>query len=104
MGAAGSRATILQSHEGACHCGALGFTYRPIEGLSLRGAWSQTVARPSFREMGFYVSVEPGTDDLTVGNPQLQLSDVESWDARAEYAWGEYGDLAALSPERHGSV
>jgi TonB-dependent receptor len=76
---------------------SLGFTYRPLEGLSLRGAWSQTVARPSFREMGFYVSVEPGTDDLTVGNPQLQLSDVESWDARAEYTWGELGDLAALS-------
>ena len=54
-----------------------------IEGLALRGAWSQTVARPSFREMGYYVSVEPGTDDLIVGNPQLKLSDVESYDLRA---------------------
>ena len=76
---------------------SLGLTYRPLEGLNLRGAWSRTVARPSFREMGFYVSVEPGTDDLTVGNPQLQLSEVESYDARAEYAWGDFGDLAALS-------
>lgn len=76
---------------------AFGFTYRPLEGLNLRGAYSQTVARPSFREMGFYVSVEPGSDDLVVGNPQLVLSDVESWDARAEYAWGETGDLGALS-------
>jgi len=75
----------------------LGFTYRPLEGMNLRGAWSRTVARPSFREMGFYVSVEPGTDDLTVGNPQLQLSEVESYDARGEYTWGEHGDLAALS-------
>ncbi|MGH9389073.1 MAG: TonB-dependent receptor domain-containing protein, partial [Vicinamibacteria bacterium] len=76
---------------------SLGFTYRPIEGLNLRGAWSETVARPSFREMGFYVSVEPGTDDLVVGNPQLGLSDVESYDLRAEYTFGEAGDLAALS-------
>jgi outer membrane receptor protein involved in Fe transport len=76
---------------------ALGFTYRLLEGLSFRSAYSQTVARPSFREMGFYVSVEPGTDDLIVGNPQLKLSDVESWDARMEYTWGESGDLAALS-------
>jgi outer membrane receptor protein involved in Fe transport len=76
---------------------SLGFTYRLLEGLSFRGAYSQTVARPSFREMGFYVSVEPGTDDLVVGNPQLKLSDVESWDARMEYTWGESGDLAALS-------
>jgi TonB-dependent receptor len=76
---------------------SFGLTYRPIEGLALRGAWSETVARPSFREMGFYVSVEPGTDDLIVGNPQLGLSEVESWDARVEYTWGDLGDLAALS-------
>jgi outer membrane receptor protein involved in Fe transport len=76
---------------------SVGLAWRPIEGLALRGAWSETVARPSFREMGFYVSVEPGSDDLIVGNPQLGLSDVESWDARAEYTWGDLGDLAALS-------
>ena len=74
-----------------------GFAIRPIEGMTLRGAWSQTVARPSFREMGYYVSVEPGSDDLIVGNPNLQLSDVESWDARLEYTWGGLGDLFALS-------
>jgi len=74
-----------------------GFAYRPIEGLALRGAYSQTVARPSFREMGYYVSVEPGSDDLIVGNPQLKLSDVESYDLRTEYTWGDVGDLAAIS-------
>ena len=76
---------------------SLGLTWRPLEGLALRAAWSETVARPSFREMGYYVSVEPGTDDLIVGNPQLGLSDVESYDVRAEYTWGDHGDLAALS-------
>jgi len=76
---------------------SLGFTYRAIEGLNLRGAYSQTVARPSFREMGYYVSVEPGSDDLIIGNPQMKLSDVESFDARAEYIWGELGDLGAVS-------
>jgi TonB-dependent receptor len=74
-----------------------GFAYRPIDGLAVRGAYSQTVARPSFREMGFYVSVEPATDDLVVGNPQLKLSDVESFDLRAEYSWGDLGDLVAVS-------
>ncbi len=76
---------------------SFGITYRPIEGLQLRGAYSRTVARPSFREMGYYVSVEPGSDDLVVGNPQLQLSDVESFDTRLEYTWGTTGDLFALS-------
>jgi outer membrane receptor protein involved in Fe transport len=47
--------------------------------------------------MGFYASVELGTEDVTVGNPQLQLSDVQSWDARVEYLWGELGDLVAVS-------
>jgi hypothetical protein len=74
-----------------------GFNYRAIEGLNLRGVYSQTVARPSFREMGYYISVEPGSDDLIIGNPQLKLSDVESFDARVEYVWGEQGDLAAVS-------
>jgi TonB-dependent receptor len=75
---------------------SFGLNYRPLEGLALRAAYSQTVARPSFREIGFYVSVEPGTDDRSVGNPQLQLSEVESYDLRAEYVFGD-GDLAALS-------
>ncbi len=74
-----------------------GITYRGVEGLSARVAYSQTVARPSFREIGYYVSVESGTDDLVVGNPQLELSDVESWDLRLEYLWGDFGDLAAIS-------
>lgn len=74
-----------------------GFTVRPLAGLTLRGAWSKTVARPSFREMGYYVSVEPATDDLIVGNPQLGLSNVESFDARLEYVWGERSDLFGLS-------
>ena len=34
-----------------------GFTYRPIEGLTLRGGWSETVPRPSFRELGYYPSM-----------------------------------------------
>jgi len=74
-----------------------GFTFRPIEGFNFRGAFSETVARPSFRELGYYVSVEPATDDLVVGNPQLQLSDVRSWDLRGEYVWGDLGDLVAVS-------
>lgn len=74
-----------------------GITYRPIEGVTLRAAYSQTVARPSFREVGYYVTVEPGTDEQTVGNPQLGISEVESYDARAEYVFGDFGDLVAFS-------
>jgi outer membrane receptor protein involved in Fe transport len=76
---------------------SVGFAYRPLDGLTLRGAYSQTVARPSFREMGYYISVEPASDDLVIGNPQLGLSEVTSYDARIEYLWGDRSDLAAVS-------
>jgi TonB-dependent receptor len=76
-----------------------GLNYRAFDWLTLRGAYSQSVARPSFREIGYYVSVASSakTDELTVGNPQLQLSEVESWDARAEFVWGNFADLFAVS-------
>jgi hypothetical protein len=48
--------------------------------------------------MGFYATLDPDTDDLVVGNPQLKLSDVTSYDTRIEYTWGELGDFAAVSP------
>jgi len=71
---------------------AAGFSWSGIEGLSLRGAYSQTLARPSFREIGYYVSI---SDDLVVGNPQLETSLVESFDLRLEYTRDE--DLFAVS-------
>src|SRR5262249_50517551 len=78
---------------------AAGINYRPFRWMTLRGAYSETYARPSFRELGYYVSVASSgkSDDLTVGNPQLQLSHVESWDARAEFVWGSFSDLFAVS-------
>lgn len=76
---------------------AVGVAYRPIDGVALRASYSETVARPSFREMGYYVTVLPGTDELTVGNPQVGLSEVKSIDGRVEYIFGELGDLVAFS-------
>ena len=75
----------------------LGFIYRPVDAMAFRLNWSQTVARPSFREVGYYVSTQPGSNDLVVGNPALELSDVESLDFRWEYSWGGRGDLVAFS-------
>jgi outer membrane receptor protein involved in Fe transport len=47
--------------------------------------------------MGYYITTEPGTDDKTIGNPQLDVSEVEGWDARVEYLFGDLGDLVAGS-------
>jgi len=71
--------------------------YRPVEGLTVRGAYSETAARPSFRELSYYASIVPGIPDRIVGNPFLQLSNVQSVDGRVEYFWGDVGDLLAVS-------
>ena len=71
--------------------------YRPFDGWTVRFAYSQTVARPSFRELAYYASQESGSDDFFVGNPQLTTSDVESIDGRIEWTFGDFGDLFALS-------
>lgn len=76
---------------------AFGLTWRATSQLTLRAAYSQSAARPSFRELGYYVSVQPGSSTISVGNPQLKLSDVESLDARVEYIFNDQGDLAAVS-------
>ncbi|MEM7412562.1 MAG: TonB-dependent receptor [Myxococcota bacterium] len=88
---------------------SLGFTYRFdtlsqaagwtgfLEGLVLRGGYSETVARPSFRELGYYASLRSGEDQILLGNPQLQPSEVTSYDLRFEYSWNDYGDLFAVS-------
>ena len=70
--------------------------YKPIENVVLRGAYSRTLARPSFRELSPYFSTDFVTGDAVLGNPFLQLSEVESWDLRAEYIW-DNGDLIAAS-------
>ena len=70
MGAAGSRATILQSHEGACHCGALGFTYR----TGLPGErWSVRACQCSFCRLHDALSTsDPGGELVfAVREPQL---------------------------------
>jgi outer membrane receptor protein involved in Fe transport len=75
----------------------VGMAYRPIDGLALRLNYSETAARPSFRESMAYMAFDPDKLDNTFGNPQLDSSDVRSADFRAEYIWGSLGDLAAIS-------
>ncbi|MGC9450970.1 MAG: TonB-dependent receptor domain-containing protein [Oceanipulchritudo sp.] len=76
---------------------SVGLVYRPVDRMRVILNHSETVARPSFRELGYYVSAVPGSEDLVVGNPQLKTSDVSSTDFRIEYTYGDSLDLFALS-------
>ena len=68
----------------------------PIEGLDLRGAYSETVARPTFRELSpvsqpLFAGATP-----FVGNPLLEMSSVENYDLRMDYR-PEAGSLLSVS-------
>jgi TonB-dependent receptor len=70
-------------------------TYKVGDNMNLRAAWSQTLARPSLREIGNYFTSDP--DDRTQhGNAFLQYSEINNFDLRWEW-FGEKGDLLAVS-------
>ena len=75
----------------------IGFAYRPIDGMRFSVNYNETAARPSFRELGYYLSAPEASDDLVIGNPQLDISEVKSLDFRFEYSFGSAGDLFAIS-------
>lgn len=64
---------------------ALGVVWRPEEQLFVRANWSETVARPTFKEITPVVMPVAGTGDSFVGNPELQESHMYNYDLRGEW-------------------
>lgn len=63
---------------------ALGLTYRPKEWLTLRAAYSETIARQTFKELTPVIQQEFLGGPLFVGNPELTTSNLENFDLRAD--------------------
>ena len=63
-------------------------TWNFAEDLQARVAFSQTIARPQFRELAFSPYLDPETDRTYQGNPFLQDSEFDNWDSRLEYYFG----------------
>jgi TonB-dependent receptor len=75
---------------------SLALTLSPLENVQLRAAWSQTVVRPTYREIAD-VTIYDFSRLVTIkGNPDLVLSDSENFDLRAEW-YPSSGDLVAVS-------
>lgn len=68
--------------------------WEPLSSVTMRIGYSETVARPSFRELSPYFDRDTQTGDLLLGNPNLKLVDVRSWDFRTEYVWDDGGVMA----------
>lgn len=63
-------------------------TWNFAEDLQARFAYSQTIARPQFRELAFSAYIDPETDRVYRGNPFLRDSKFDNFDSRLEWYFG----------------
>ncbi len=70
--------------------------YSLDESMNLRFAYTNTIARPTFRELAPYLSFEFVGDFLYVGNPNLKRTLVKNYDLRWEWFMNP-GELMAVS-------
>lgn len=74
---------------------SLNLTYTLIENMNLRFAYSRTIARPNFKEIGpSYYDFK--TSEKVTGNPGLQRSVIDNIDLRWEYFFNR-GEKIAIS-------
>jgi len=71
-------------------------TFQMMPEMNFRLAWSQTIARPSFKEMGPVITQDFSDATLFIGNPQLKMSHINNYDVRIEY-FPRAGEVIAVS-------
>lgn len=64
---------------------SIGFVYTPWDELTLRGSYSETVARQTFKELTPIQQQEYLGSSVFIGNPELKMSAVKNYDLRADY-------------------
>jgi TonB-dependent receptor len=64
---------------------AAGAVFQVVTNMNLRLSYSQTLARPTYREIAPYESYDPIGDEIVRGNPNLQLTDITNYDVRWEW-------------------
>lgn len=67
---------------------AFTLTWNFADDLQLRAGYSQTIARPQFRELALSSFIDPETDRVYRGNSGLVDSELKNYDARVEYYLG----------------
>jgi TonB-dependent receptor len=71
-------------------------TFTLMDNVNFRFAWSQTLARPSFKELGPVITKNFADDTYFLGNPELQLSKANNYDFRVEW-FPRAGEVIASS-------
>lgn len=62
-----------------------GFTWFIDGDSQLRAVYAETVSRPDFRELSTSPFIDPDTDTVTIGNPDLVPASLRNYDLRYEY-------------------
>ena len=87
----GVDSTIDKSIEEDYTLPSVTVTYLPEfdENLQIRLGLSQTIARPTFRELSPTLFIDVDTDRVIAGSLYLQNSEIDNFDLRAEYYFGK---------------
>jgi outer membrane receptor protein involved in Fe transport len=64
---------------------SIGFEFTPLEKVTIRGSYTETTARMTFKELTPVQQVENVGDDVFIGNPDLQMSALKNYDLRVDY-------------------
>ncbi len=64
---------------------SIGFELRPFEKAAVRGSYTETIARMTFKELVPIQQVDSIGDDIFIGNPDLQMSSLRNYDLRFDY-------------------
>ncbi|MFA6546206.1 MAG: TonB-dependent receptor, partial [Limisphaerales bacterium] len=64
---------------------AFGLVFSLTPQMNFRLNYGKTIARPTFREIANYESYDPSGDEIFVGNPDLERTVVDNYDARWEW-------------------
>lgn len=70
--------------------------YQVVDNMNVRGAFSRTLARPSFRELAPFASFLFVGDYIFVGNSELKRTLIDNYDFRWEW-FNRPGEIYALS-------
>ncbi len=70
-------------------------TWEVVPDLQVRAGYSQTIARPQFRELVFSDFLDLDYDIVLRGNPFLENAELDNYDIRAEYYFGR-GEFVTL--------
>ena len=75
---------------------SVGLIYALQPNVNFRLNYSQTIARPSYRELAAYYAYDPIINEFVEGNPELKMTSVDNYDARWEW-FPRPGELVSFS-------